>query len=41
MLGGLFSVTYEFGCQVKVWSLEMLNRIAIKSKILENVRLGI
>lgn len=34
-------VTYQFGCQVKVWGLEMLNRIAVKSKILEDVRLGI
>lgn len=39
--GGLFSVTYEFGCQVKVWGLEMLNIIAVKAKILEDVRFGI
>lgn len=34
-------VTYQFGCQVKVWGLETLNRIAVKSKILEDVRFGI
>lgn len=36
--GGLFLVTCQFRCQVKVWGLEMLNSTAIKSKILEDVK---